>query len=207
MIVANTIGATLAVITHMNVDFKFGVLNYVVGTNEMHRWHHSEKIEEAKNFSVIMLWDQLFGTYVNPKGRARPDRLGLFNELYFPIQSFWGQLLIPFTWKRWKAKQMLAQQGARNIVPASEGPFPKLNPEFVVRARPELIVVSAGEVAGLRQRPGWGAIPAVQQGRICALSPTDMDAMSRPGPRLPDAARVLASCLRKAWGTGAERSP
>lgn len=103
--------------------------------------------------------------------------------------------------------QMLAQQGARNIVPASEGPFPKLNPEFVVRARPELIVVSADEVAGLRQRPGWGAIPAVQQGRICALSPTDMDAMSRPGPRLPDAARVLASCLLKAWGTGAERSP
>ncbi|HRH17245.1 MAG TPA: sterol desaturase family protein [Aquabacterium sp.] len=112
VIVANTIGATLAVITHMNVDFKFGALNYVFGTNEMHRWHHSDKIEEAKNFSVIMLWDQLFGTYVNPKGRARPDRLGLFNELYFPIQSFWGQLLIPFTWKRWKAKQMLAQQGA-----------------------------------------------------------------------------------------------
>lgn len=103
--------------------------------------------------------------------------------------------------------QMLAQQGARNIVPVSEGPFPKLNPEFVVRARPELIVVSAGEVAGLRQRPGWGAIPAVQQGRICALSPKDMDAMSRPGPRLPEAARVLASCLQKAWGPGAERAP
>ena len=43
---------------------------------------------------------------------SRPDFLGLFKELYFPIQSFWGQLLIPFTWKRWKAKQMLAQQGA-----------------------------------------------------------------------------------------------
>lgn len=118
VIVANTIGATLAVITHVNVDFRFGVLNYVVGTNEMHRWHHSDKIEEAKNFSVIMLWDHVFGTYVNPKGRDRPERLGLFNELYFPIHSFWGQLLIPFTWKRWKAKQMLAQQGA-SAAPAS----------------------------------------------------------------------------------------
>jgi sterol desaturase/sphingolipid hydroxylase (fatty acid hydroxylase superfamily) len=118
VIVANTIGATLAVITHMNVDFKFGVLNYFIGTNEMHRWHHSDKIEEAKNFSVIMLWDQLFGTYVNPKGRARPDRLGLFNELYFPINNFWGQLMIPFTWKRWKARQMQAQQGTP-VVPAS----------------------------------------------------------------------------------------
>lgn len=111
VIVANTIGATLAVITHVNVDFRFGVLNYVIGTNEMHRWHHSDKIEEAKNFSVVMLWDHVFGTYVNPKGRDRPERLGLFNEQYFPVHSFWGQLLIPFTWQRWKARQTLAQQG------------------------------------------------------------------------------------------------
>jgi sterol desaturase/sphingolipid hydroxylase (fatty acid hydroxylase superfamily) len=108
VIVANTIGATLAVITHMNVDFRFGPLNYVLGTNEMHRWHHSNKIEEAKNFSVIMLWDQLFGTYVNPKGRAKPEKMGLFNELYYPLHNFWGQLLIPFTWKQWKARQAAA---------------------------------------------------------------------------------------------------
>jgi sterol desaturase/sphingolipid hydroxylase (fatty acid hydroxylase superfamily) len=108
VIVANTIGATLAVITHMNVDFRFGPLNYVLGTNEMHRWHHSNKIEEAKNFSVIMLWDHLFGTYVNPEGRAKPEKMGLFNELYYPIHNFWGQLLIPFTWKQWKARQSVA---------------------------------------------------------------------------------------------------
>ncbi len=108
VIVANTIGATLAVITHMNVRFRFGPLNYLLGTNEMHRWHHSNKIEEAKNYSVVMLWDQLFGTYVNPTGRARPEKMGLFNELYYPIHSFWGQLLIPFTWKQWKARQAVA---------------------------------------------------------------------------------------------------
>jgi iron complex transport system substrate-binding protein len=96
--------------------------------------------------------------------------------------------------------QMLAQQGVRNIVPASLGPFPKLNPEFVVRARPELIVVAAGEVAALRRRPGWSAIPAVREQRICALKPKELDALSRPGPRLPEAARVLANCLSQAWG-------
>lgn len=96
--------------------------------------------------------------------------------------------------------QMLRQQGARNIVPASLGPFPKLNPEFVVRARPELVIVAADEVGALRRRPGWSAIPAVQDQRICALQPKEMDAMSRPGPRLPEAARVLAACLSRAWG-------
>lgn len=95
--------------------------------------------------------------------------------------------------------QMLHQQGARNIVPASLGPFPKLNPEFVVRARPELVIVAADEVAALRRRPGWSAIPAVRAQRICALGPREMDALSRPGPRLPEAARVLAACLTKAW--------
>lgn len=95
--------------------------------------------------------------------------------------------------------QMLSQQGARNIVPASLGPFPKLNPEFVVRARPALVIVGAGEVAALSRRPGWSAIPAVRDQRICALQPREMDALSRPGPRLPEAARVLANCLNRAW--------
>lgn len=91
--------------------------------------------------------------------------------------------------------QLLSQQGARNIVPASLGPFPKLNPEYVVRARPELIVVAATEVEAMRRRPGWSTIPAVRQGRLCALGAEEMDAMSRPGPRLPEAARALARCL------------
>jgi len=96
--------------------------------------------------------------------------------------------------------QMLQQQGARNVVPASLGPFPKLNPEFVVRARPALVIVGADEVEALRRRPGWSAIPAVRDQRICALQPREMDALSRPGPRLPEAARVLARCLNRAWG-------
>jgi iron complex transport system substrate-binding protein len=95
--------------------------------------------------------------------------------------------------------QILRQQGAHNIVPAALGPFPKLNPEFVVRARPELVIVSATEAQALRRRPGWAVIPAVREQRICALQPTELDALSRPGPRLPEAARVLASCLNRAW--------
>ena len=96
--------------------------------------------------------------------------------------------------------QMLKQQGAVNIVPLALGPFPKLNPEFVVRAQPALVIVSATEAQALRQRPGWAAIPAVREQRLCALQPTELDALSRPGPRLPEAARVLANCLNRAWG-------
>jgi len=113
IIVANTIGATLAGITHMNVAFDFGPLNYVIGTNEAHRWHHSNKIEEAKNYSVVMFWDHLFGTFVwKPQGQTRPERMGLFNEQFYPVHNYWGHLTIPFTWKRWKARQAAAQPAA-----------------------------------------------------------------------------------------------
>lgn len=93
--------------------------------------------------------------------------------------------------------QLLLQLGARNVVPAALGPFPQINPEFVVRAKPTLIVVSAKEAAFLQQRPGWASLPAVKQGRVCALSAAQMDVLARPGPRLAEGAQVLAQCLQR----------
>lgn len=92
--------------------------------------------------------------------------------------------------------ELLRQLGVRNVVPAALGPFPKLNPEFVVKARPALIVVSASERDGLSARPGWASLEALRQGRVCALSSGDMDVLSRPGPRVGQAAMVLAHCLQ-----------
>jgi iron complex transport system substrate-binding protein len=100
--------------------------------------------------------------------------------------------------------QLLTQLGVRNVVPAALGPFPKLNPEFVVKTRPALIVVSAGDREGLRQRPGWGGLDAVRRGGICALAASDMDVLSRPGPRIGQAAWVLAACLRDHSLAGAQ---
>lgn len=96
--------------------------------------------------------------------------------------------------------QLLTRLGAVNVVPAKWGPFPQINPEFVVRARPDVIMLVASEAEGLVRRPGWDRMPAVRQRHICALSPTDYDVLSRPGPRLGAAARVLAQCLVLARG-------
>jgi iron complex transport system substrate-binding protein len=95
---------------------------------------------------------------------------------------------------------LLTRLGAVNVVSAQWGPFPKLNPEFVVRAQPDLIMLSATEAEGLVRRPGWSQMKAVQRGRICAMPPVDYDVLSRPGPRLGAAAQVLARCLASAGG-------
>jgi len=91
--------------------------------------------------------------------------------------------------------ELLAALGLANVVPAALGPFPALNPEFVVRAAPDLVVASRGALAGMPQRPGWAAIPALRTGRSCGLTPADWDLLVRPGPRLGEAADRLADCL------------
>jgi len=93
--------------------------------------------------------------------------------------------------------QLLQTLGARNVVPAALGPFPKLNPEFVVKAEPDLIMIAAGEVPDLVARPGWARMKAIKAGQVCALQTADYDVLSRPGPRLGQAATVLARCLAR----------
>jgi iron complex transport system substrate-binding protein len=91
--------------------------------------------------------------------------------------------------------EMLARLGVQNIAPASLGPFPSLNPEFIVKADPDLIIVSDAGRADMAQRPGWSSLRAVREQRICSLSPEQNDIVSRPGPRMAEAAGILANCI------------
>ena len=91
--------------------------------------------------------------------------------------------------------ETLARLGVQNIVPASMGPFPKLNPEFIVRANPSLIMVGARNAIGMAQRPGWASIRAIKAQRICTFTPEQSDVLVRPGPRLAQSARLMAQCL------------
>jgi iron complex transport system substrate-binding protein len=93
--------------------------------------------------------------------------------------------------------ETLTRLGVGNIVPAGMGPFPKLNPEFVVRADPDLIMVGDANFTGMQQRPGWGRMRAIAGGRLCVFSPAESDLMVRPGPRMAEGARAMAQCLSR----------
>jgi len=92
--------------------------------------------------------------------------------------------------------ETLTRLGVKNTVPAKLGSFPKLNPEFVVRANPDLIMVGDRNYAGLEGRPGWTAIRAVREHRVCVFTAAQSDVVVRAGPRLAEAARIMAQCLR-----------
>jgi iron complex transport system substrate-binding protein len=93
--------------------------------------------------------------------------------------------------------EILQSLGLQNVVPASLGSFPKLNPEFVVRADPDFILL--GETAGesLQKRPGWASLRAVRTQRVCAFDRSQVDVLVRSGPRMVDAARGIVECLKK----------
>jgi iron complex transport system substrate-binding protein len=93
--------------------------------------------------------------------------------------------------------ETLARLGMDNIVPAELGPFPKLNPEFVVRAKPDIIMGLRREQSALVGRPGWAALPAVRDRRMCGFDNADYEMLIRPGPRLGEAAALLADCLAR----------
>jgi len=91
--------------------------------------------------------------------------------------------------------ETLTRLGVKNILSAKLGPFPKLNPEFVVRANPDLIMVGERNSVGLAQRPGWGSVRAVREQRLCVFTAAQADALVRPGPRMAEGARLMAQCL------------
>lgn len=91
--------------------------------------------------------------------------------------------------------ETLARLGAKNVVPAKLGPFPKLSPEFIVRANPDLIMAGSASMAAMAMFPGWSSLNAVKTQRICAFSRAESDVLVRPGPRMAEAARLMARCL------------
>ena len=91
--------------------------------------------------------------------------------------------------------ETLTRLGARNVVPAALGPFPRLNPEFVVRANPDIIMIGNRSMQALVPYPGWASMRAIRDNRLCVFGPGDSDVVVRPGPRMAEAARIMARCL------------
>lgn len=85
---------------HSNIDFKLGWINYVLNTNEVHRWHHSAaKLEGNSNLGrALVIWDQLLGTYYFPQKERAPKKIGLFagSQSYPAAKRYLAQLMYPF---------------------------------------------------------------------------------------------------------------
>ena len=94
--------------------------------------------------------------------------------------------------------ETLTRLHMRNVIEARLGPFPRINPEYVVKADPDLLM--AGErswKSDVPEYPGWAQMRAVKQGAVCRFTPDQSDVLVRPGPRMAEAAHIMAQCLQR----------
>lgn len=91
--------------------------------------------------------------------------------------------------------ELLSALGLNNIVPSTLGPFPKLNPEFIVRENPDIILGSETAIDSMSTRPGWNTLDALKNQHTCGFKIEQFDVIARPGPRLGEAAVHIAQCI------------
>jgi iron complex transport system substrate-binding protein len=92
----------------------------------------------------------------------------------------------------------LQRMGVANILSASMGPFPKVNPEFVVRAQPDVIIAGDSSRQSMLMRPAWPQLKALREDRLCVFPQAQADILVRAGPRMAEGARLMVDCLNRA---------
>lgn len=93
----NALMGLQGLVSHFNVDIQAGPLNYLLVGTELHRFHHSTDLDEAKNFGVLTpVWDLVFGTFCYHPRRL-PRALGVSQPAEYPASADLRQvLLLPF---------------------------------------------------------------------------------------------------------------
>jgi len=79
-----------AIYIHSNVRIRLGPLRAVIGSPELHHWHHDRDRDAGNYGNVTPLMDVIFGTYKCPD--HEPEHLGLPGP---PPGSYVAQLVKP----------------------------------------------------------------------------------------------------------------
>jgi iron complex transport system substrate-binding protein len=93
--------------------------------------------------------------------------------------------------------QLVEMAGGRIAFDDLSQDWPQVSLEEIVRRQPDLVLVPAGggrtdAVDRLRDLPGWRDLRAVREGRVREV-PADL--VSRPGPHMGEAARLLRDAI------------
>ena len=93
----NALMGLQGLVSHLNVDLRVGPFNYLLTGAELHRYHHSANVQEAKNYGALTpFWDIIFGTFEYHPGRL-PQALGVANpHLYPKSEEVIKLLILPF---------------------------------------------------------------------------------------------------------------
>ena len=137
--------------------------------------------------------------YVRQAGAAHPGLTYYWELTANPFYSVTSSTFIG---------QIVGLFGLKSIADAadkaSDGGYPELSEGYIIKAQPRIIFLADNQAADggqtpavVSKRPGWSAIPAVQDHEVIGLND---DIASRWGPRLPQLVAEIAQAVERASG-------
>jgi sterol desaturase/sphingolipid hydroxylase (fatty acid hydroxylase superfamily) len=100
-----------AIYIHSNVRLPIPGLRIILGSPELHHWHHDRDRDAGNYANISPLMDILFGTYRCPD--HEPEHFGI-NE---PTpKSYLGQLVRPLLPRAWSWRKTSARHEPSNLV-------------------------------------------------------------------------------------------
>ncbi|MFC7049994.1 sterol desaturase family protein [Emcibacter nanhaiensis] len=86
----------VGVLSHCNIEMRFGILDWIFNTPGVHRWHHSTVIEEGNtNYGEnLMVYDVLLGTHFRPGrqihvvGTDTPVPKSILGQMIKPLTGY-----------------------------------------------------------------------------------------------------------------------
>jgi len=133
---------------------------------------------------VTYMGDEVHGIELTVAGETAPTVFHELDSTYFTVGD--GSFV----------DDLYTILGANNIGHGTGQAGPQLSSEAIIAANPDVIILADEEFGESEQtvaaRPGWSNINAVKNHRIHGV---DTDIVSRPGPRIVDALRILKAAL------------
>lgn len=143
--------------------------------------------EEAGKITEAML-DKKDGIIEKLKGQ---EKLTVFYEI-------WHEPLMA-AGKGSFMDELITLGGGENIAEDADGAYPEYDLEQLVERNPEVYLTSADmpekTVDSIKQRPGYGEITAIKNGRVHLFEGNEANIVSRPGPRIVEALELVAKTL------------
>lgn len=100
----NTIAAIIAfrgiwaIYIHSNVRLNIGIIKKIIGSPDLHHWHHDIERDRGNYANISPLMDIIFGTYYCPD--VEPEKVGIKENF---SKNYLGQLVEPMLPKKiWK---------------------------------------------------------------------------------------------------------
>ena len=85
-----------AIYIHSNVRLNIGPLKMLIGSPDLHHWHHDLERDRGNYANISPLMDLIFGTYTCPD--HEPEAFGIKDKL---PQNYWSQMVRPLIfWKK-----------------------------------------------------------------------------------------------------------